>query len=69
VNEQKVAGNSDNAWIVNFNNGNVNNNNKDNTNYVRPVRSSERLLRCPIFSRLRIFIRLISIVVRTSVIP
>lgn len=27
-----------NAWNVNFNNGNVNNNGKNNTNYVRCVR-------------------------------
>lgn len=27
-----------NAWNVNFNNGNVNNNDKTNTNYVRCVR-------------------------------
>ena len=33
------ANNSNNAWIVNFNNGNVNNNNKDNHNYVRCVRA------------------------------
>jgi len=26
------------AWIVNFNDGNVNNDNKDNGNYVRCVR-------------------------------
>jgi hypothetical protein len=33
------AGNTDNAWNVNLNNGNVNNNNKtSNTNYVWPVR-------------------------------
>lgn len=30
-----------NAWIVNFNNGNVNNNSKDNNNYVRCVRDGE----------------------------
>jgi hypothetical protein len=30
------------AWCVGFNNGNVNNNNKDNDNYVRPVRASQR---------------------------
>jgi len=28
-----------NAWIVNFNNGNVNNDNKTNSNYVRCVRA------------------------------
>ncbi|MEA2091813.1 MAG: DUF1566 domain-containing protein [Campylobacterota bacterium] len=33
--------NSENAWIVNFNNGNVNNNDKDNNNYVRCVRAGE----------------------------
>ena len=38
------ANNSDNAWNVNFNNGNVNNNDKNNSNYVRPVRSGQRLL-------------------------
>lgn len=31
--------NPDNAWNVNFNNGNVNANNKSNNNYVRCVRS------------------------------
>ncbi|MBO4700056.1 DUF1566 domain-containing protein [bacterium] len=30
--------NTDNAWNVNFKNGNVNNNNKSNNNYVRCVR-------------------------------
>ena len=35
---------TDNAWIVNFNDGNVNNDDKTNNYYVRPVRSSERLL-------------------------
>ena len=34
------ANNSNNAWIVNFNNGNDNTNNKNN-NYVRLVRSGE----------------------------
>lgn len=34
------AGNSANAWNVNFNNGNVNNNNRNNTNHVRLVRAS-----------------------------
>jgi hypothetical protein len=33
------APNPINAWIVNFNDGNVNNNNKTNNNYVRAVRS------------------------------
>ena len=32
------------AWNVNFNEGNVNNDNKNNTNNVLPVRSSQRLL-------------------------
>jgi RNA-directed DNA polymerase len=32
------AGNSSNAWNVNFNNGNVNNNNRNNNNHVRLVR-------------------------------
>ena len=32
------ADNPDNAWNVNFNNGNVNNDDKDNDNYVRAVR-------------------------------
>ena len=32
------ANNTDNAWKVNFNNGNDNNNNKTNHNYVRCVR-------------------------------
>ena len=36
------ANNTDNAWNVNFNNGNVNNDNKDfKTNYVRPVRGGQ----------------------------
>lgn len=34
-------GNKNNAWIVNFDNGNVNNNNKNNNNYVRCVRAGE----------------------------
>lgn len=34
-----VAGNTNNAWNVNFNNGNTNANNKTNTNHVRLVRS------------------------------
>jgi len=33
--------NTDNAWIVNLNNGNVNNDNKTNTNYVWPVRGGK----------------------------
>ena len=33
--------NSTNAWNVNFNNGNVNGNNRTNNNYVRLVRASE----------------------------
>ncbi len=32
------ANNPDNAWNVNFNNGNVNAKNKSNTNHVRAVR-------------------------------
>jgi len=35
------ANNTDNAWIVNMWNGNVNNDNKGNNNYVWPVRSGE----------------------------
>ena len=35
------ANNSNNAWIVNFNNGNSSNNNRDNNNGVRLVRSGE----------------------------
>ncbi|MBK1736175.1 hypothetical protein CKO15_13010 [Halorhodospira abdelmalekii] len=35
------AGNSDNAWNVNFNNGNDNWNNKSNNNRVRLVRGGE----------------------------
>ena len=35
------ANNTHNAWIVNMNNGNVNNNNKSNTSYVWPVRAGE----------------------------
>lgn len=35
------ANNTDNAWLVNLNNGNVNNDNKTNTNYVWPVRGGE----------------------------
>jgi RNA-directed DNA polymerase len=38
------------AWNINFNNGNVNNNDKDNVNYVRPVRSCQRLVMEEIFS-------------------
>ncbi len=33
------ANNPDNAWNVNFNNGNVNNDNKSNPKHVRAVRS------------------------------
>ena len=33
-----IAPNPNNAWIVNSNNGNVNNDNKTNNNYVRAVR-------------------------------
>jgi hypothetical protein len=35
------AGNTTNAWIVNLNDGNVNNNDKTNTNYVWPVRGGK----------------------------
>ena len=35
------ANNTDNAWNVNLNDGNVNNDNKDNNNYVWPVRGGE----------------------------
>jgi hypothetical protein len=35
------ANNTDNAWIVNFNNGNDGNNNKNNDNQVRLVRGGE----------------------------
>jgi hypothetical protein len=35
------ADNTTNAWNVNLNNGNVNANNKTNTNYVWPVRGGE----------------------------
>ncbi|MCI5220348.1 MAG: hypothetical protein D3914_14435 [Candidatus Electrothrix sp. LOE2] len=35
------AGNSDNAWNVNFNNGNSNNDNRDNNNAVRLVRGGK----------------------------
>lgn len=35
------AGNTDNAWNVNFNNGNDNVNNKSNNNDVRLVRGGE----------------------------
>ena len=35
------AGNTTNAWYVNLNDGNVNTNNKANTNYVWPVRGGE----------------------------
>lgn len=33
------ANNTNNAWIVNFNNGNTGTTNKNNNNYVRCVRS------------------------------
>lgn len=33
-----ITANPNNAWIVNFNNGNVNNDNKSNNYYVRAVR-------------------------------
>ncbi|MCK9532717.1 MAG: DUF1566 domain-containing protein [Gammaproteobacteria bacterium] len=35
------ANNSDNAWNVNFDTGNVNANNKNNTNRVRLVRAGK----------------------------
>lgn len=35
------ANNPNNAWNVNLDNGNVNNDNKTNTNYVWPVRGGE----------------------------
>jgi hypothetical protein len=35
------ANNTGNAWILNLNNGNVNNDNKTNNNYVWPVRGGE----------------------------
>jgi RNA-directed DNA polymerase len=35
------ANNTDNAWVVNMDNGNVNNNHKSNNNYVWPVRAGE----------------------------
>ena len=35
------ADNPTNAWNVNFDNGNVNDNNKTNTNFVWPVRGGE----------------------------
>lgn len=35
------ADNTDNAWNVNMNNGNVNTDNKTNTNHVWPVRAGE----------------------------
>ena len=38
------ADNTNNAWHVNFNNGNVNNNNKSNSYYVRAVRGGKCLL-------------------------
>ncbi len=37
--------NPNNAWNVNMDNGNVNNDNKDNNNYVWPVRSDNDSLR------------------------
>ena len=39
VGNQPVPGNEDYFFVVNFNNGNVNNNHRDNHNWVRPVRS------------------------------
>jgi len=41
------ANNTTNAWNVNLNNGNVNNNDKSNTNYVWPVRGGEWWFRRP----------------------
>jgi hypothetical protein len=38
------ANNTNNAWCVNFNNGNVNNINKSNSYYVRAVRGGKCLL-------------------------
>jgi len=35
------AGNPNNAWNLNFNNGNDNNNDKDNAEYVRLVRGGK----------------------------
>jgi hypothetical protein len=35
------ANDTSNAWIVNLNDGNVNNDDKTNTNYVWPVRGGE----------------------------
>jgi hypothetical protein len=35
------SNNTTNAWNVNLNDGNVNNDNKTNTNYVWPVRAGE----------------------------
>jgi RNA-directed DNA polymerase len=35
------ANNTSNAWNVNLNDGNVNNDDKTNTNYVWPVRGGE----------------------------
>jgi len=37
------APNTDNAWVVNMNNGNLNADNKSNSNYVWPVRAGEWL--------------------------
>lgn len=47
------ADNTGNAWIVNLNNGNVNNDNKTNTNRVWPVRSGEWWFHRPVFSAAR----------------
>jgi RNA-directed DNA polymerase len=41
----EYADNPNNAWNVNMNNGNVNDNNKDNNNYVWPVRPDNDALR------------------------
>ncbi len=37
------ASNTSDAWLVNFNNGNDNWNNKSNTNYVRCVRDNDEV--------------------------
>lgn len=43
------ADNTTNAWNVNLNDGNVNNDNKGNTNYVWPVRGGEWRSCRPVF--------------------
>lgn len=42
------AGNSNNAWNVNFNNGNVDNNNRNNNNAARLVRASLWSVACKV---------------------